>query len=76
MFTPEGKSKGNPYTSGVSEDPFYTAAFLSDIVKSVKVFNHKNSRKQCVCTYTIIQKSEDNLPWLRCRSTSKCFCNS
>ena len=36
LFTPEGKTKGNPYTSGVSEDPLYTAAFLSDIVKSVK----------------------------------------
>ncbi|MDE7264980.1 MAG: glycoside hydrolase family 3 C-terminal domain-containing protein, partial [Clostridia bacterium] len=36
LFTPEGKTRPNPYTSGLSEDPFYTGALIFSIVKSVR----------------------------------------
>ncbi len=36
LFTPEAKTKGNPYASGISEDSFYSGAVIYNIVKSAK----------------------------------------
>ena len=36
LFTPEGKTRGNPYASGISEDPFYSGSVIYNIAKSVK----------------------------------------
>ncbi|MDE7453894.1 MAG: glycoside hydrolase family 3 C-terminal domain-containing protein [Clostridia bacterium] len=36
LFTPEAKTKSNPYTSGLTEDPFYAGAVIYGAVKSVK----------------------------------------
>ncbi|MDE6868920.1 MAG: glycoside hydrolase family 3 C-terminal domain-containing protein, partial [Clostridia bacterium] len=36
LFTPEGRTKSNPYTTGLSEDPFYTGAVIFNVAKTVK----------------------------------------
>ena len=37
LFTIDGKTKCNPYAAGISEDPFYTATVLTNVVKAAKV---------------------------------------
>lgn len=36
LFTPEAKPKSSPYAAGVSEDPFYSGAFVFNAVKGIK----------------------------------------